>query len=82
MQFTGLKDKNGVDIYEGDILKDSEMIHSVEWGEFGCDEWTFIGWLLNHKDKRVFKFGFSQLDADVSEVIGNIYQTPTLINQQ
>lgn len=68
MQFTGLKDKNGKEIYEGDILRDIEGIISE----------------VKYKGRRfcaVAKDGFDSLeDPDENEVIGNIYQNPELIN--
>ena len=70
MQFTGLKDKNGKEIYEGDIFKKSNYFYQVvfEDGMFGV-------WTKNYGWKVLTKFKFI-------EVIGNIYENPELLNKQ
>lgn len=69
MQHTGLHDKNGKEIYEGDILRrpDGTGTHLMEWKEH-CDE-----------NGDVMAYGFEEWDTNNMEVIGNIYENPELI---
>lgn len=66
MQYTGLKDKNGKEIYEGDIMISefsSEKV-IVEWKDLGDAGATY-------------GVGFNAYEGD--EVIGDIYSNPELI---
>jgi uncharacterized phage protein (TIGR01671 family) len=81
LQYTGLRDKNGKGIYEGDILKDSEQTYIVKFGELDNNEglYPFIGFYLEHLIHRDYDGPFSSDDQNVIEVIGNIYENPNLV---
>lgn len=71
MQYTGLKDKNGTPIFEGDIV---EVKYSDGSGYDNPVEVSF--------EKGAFWVGMGCLnDVKIIEVIGNIYENPELINQ-
>jgi uncharacterized phage protein (TIGR01671 family) len=75
MQFTGLKDKNDREIYEGDIIKTSglldniigEVIFLTELGSWGIHpkDWDKLTTYRIYEGKR--------------EIIGNIYENPELV---
>ncbi|MGX7209363.1 YopX family protein [Enterococcus innesii] len=76
MQSTGLKDKNGVEIFEGDVLTSNvqpcKMVNPIKDG-YGVVRF----------ENGMFKLGAISLVTFISkmEVIGNIYENPELLEQ-
>ena len=91
MQFTGLHDKNGVKIDEGDILKSESELFThfgkVATGEFD-ETYREVKWLLDSwgtvvlKSKTIVAGAESKglkVNSEYGEVIGNIHQNPELM---
>ena len=82
--FTGLKDKNGVEIYEGDIMRTERNTIEVFYGEknfnviiYGKkDVIEVTGWLVKNKKGET-----DVLDASFCNgiIIGNIHENPELL---
>jgi len=76
-QYTGLKDKNGTEIYEGDVVKvegDGE-IYRVKWIHSG------FGLEPRYNSPRYPVLGNVELRKKI-EVIGNIHENPELLEEK
>jgi uncharacterized phage protein (TIGR01671 family) len=85
-QFTGLKDKNGKEIFEGDILSESiydipavycgEEIYTVE---FNHSSWKKVPFDRHNNGWVLEQYGNVLDNLDNIKIIGNIYENPELL---
>ena len=79
MQYTGLKDKNGKEIYEGDIIKIyAEGLGGEAIGKIVYDEYDLAFVLRNEAEELSECLWYA--DQQI-EVIGNIYDNPELLEK-
>lgn len=83
MQFTGLHDKHGVEIYEGDVLlvwtKGDSAGHAYE----GVVKWFIDQFVIEFSSSDNFPFNTNLgIWANKSEIKGNVYQHPHLLTSR
>ena len=79
MQFTGLLDKNGVEIYEGDIIK-----YVTQYYGNRLERQRVVEWIDDMQDDSFgepLSMGYRFYGGDI-EVIGNIYENPDLLTNK
>ena len=80
MQYTGIKDKNGKEIYEGDIVL-IKLDETSTWYKtvVGFKKGAFIADLIDKEDYvYIFHHGFT---GDDFEIIGNVYENKNLLEE-
>ena len=80
MQYTGLKDSNGNEIYEGDIVKIEDYFGEDIIGRVIYDEAT-AGYVFHKGNERNYFQMTLDLEGYVHYVIGNIYENPELLEE-
>ena len=78
LKFTGLHDKNGSEIYEGDVLRIKDGLYRVAWN--GCFSSFFMKNL--EKDKKYDDLYFLNANYKSAEIIGNIYENEEFLKNE
>lgn len=74
-QYTGLKDKNGKEICEGDILTD-------KYESIGTVDWYNAGFVVNFGDVDIFQIADCFDESYQMWLIGNIHDNPELLKTE
>ena len=83
MQYTGLKDCNGKEIYEGDILTNGGVIYTLEWDNeramYCLYFWDGLIWDWEEQIADFYNYKNKKCDL---EIIGNVYENPELMKDK
>lgn len=78
MQSTGLRDKNGKEIFEGDILKVTNLSIWLEVVSFNKNKAMFVSKEVKRKVEETPLYDLFNTDIFEVEIIGNIHTNPEL----
>lgn len=78
MQFTGMKDKTGKEIYEGDIVNCEDGNHDLFTGVIQWDKMGARFMIYDELNKEKFAFDYDT-DSESTWLIGNIYENPNFL---
>jgi hypothetical protein len=73
LQYTGLKDKNGKDGYQNDLVKYGMAIYQIVWSDFDA------GFYIVHVAGTGWNSGLPIHNLTNSTIIGNVFENPELL---